>query len=339
MATNAADLLRDAMDAAGVTIPSFAPGWRRSQWARAGCRAMSRGAIPTPRTIASVKYLGAGSTSSTTQTRRFEGRRSCLVQLHLQRREQRWPPAWHTEPDDGFNFRGRGFIQLTGRGNYARYAAKIGRPDLMDNPDLANDPETAARLAVAYILDRYHGGGFEAMMRSVGNNTPDIAATKERFFEQFMASGEFAAGSTVVGVAPALDRRHQVMAFQSEWNAQHPDQTRSTSTASPGRRQSPPAGSADDGSRADLTLIGIWRKTIPSPGLARRRDTWGRKYSRMLGLAWQPPKRGKCRYDLDGWVAERLKAPVLKTLGARFSQSLPVTLSGGIRQSLVVGSP
>lgn len=99
--------------------------------------------------------------------------------------------------DDGYNFRGRGLVQLTGRANYTRYCGKIGRPDILDNPDLANDPAIAAQLAVAYILDRYHGGGFEALMQAVGNNTPDIAATKRRYYQQFLASGEFAARGTI----------------------------------------------------------------------------------------------------------------------------------------------
>lgn len=97
----------------------------------------------------------------------------------------------NTQPDDGYNFRGRGFIQLTGRSNYQRYANKTGHGEIMDNPGLANDPEIAAQLAVAYILDRYHGGGFEAMLRCVGNNTPDIAFTKAQYYHQFVESGEF----------------------------------------------------------------------------------------------------------------------------------------------------
>lgn len=108
----------------------------------------------------------------------------------------------NTQPDDGYNFRGRGFIQLTGRGNYTRYAVKIKRPDIIDTPDLANDPQLAAALAVSYIVDRYRGGGFSQMMASVGNNTPDIAATKQQYFEQFTASGEFDAGAVSVP-APA----------------------------------------------------------------------------------------------------------------------------------------
>jgi putative chitinase len=37
---------------------------------------------------------------------------------------------------DGYKFRGRGPIQLTGKQNYQAFSDSIGRPDVMDNPDL-----------------------------------------------------------------------------------------------------------------------------------------------------------------------------------------------------------
>jgi putative chitinase len=45
----------------------------------------------------------------------------------------------NTGAPDGANFRGRGFVQLTGRTNYTHYAKEIG-VDLVTNPELANDP-------------------------------------------------------------------------------------------------------------------------------------------------------------------------------------------------------
>ncbi len=53
------------------------------------------------------------------------------------------------EPGDGRRFRGRGLIQLTGRSNYARFGAAIGRRDeILAHPErLADEPELAARAA------------------------------------------------------------------------------------------------------------------------------------------------------------------------------------------------
>jgi len=53
---------------------------------------------------------------------------------------------------DGANFRGRGFIQLTGRFNYTRYGHEIGA-DLVANPELANDTQIAAKLLAKFLAD------------------------------------------------------------------------------------------------------------------------------------------------------------------------------------------
>ncbi|MGI8961066.1 MAG: peptidoglycan-binding protein [Bryobacteraceae bacterium] len=55
-------------------------------------------------------------------------------------------------PPDGANFRGRGFIQLTGRKNYECYGQAIGLGNqLVENPDLACDPVIAAKLMASFI--------------------------------------------------------------------------------------------------------------------------------------------------------------------------------------------
>ncbi|WP_367067132.1 C1 family peptidase [Oryzisolibacter sp. LB2S] len=56
---------------------------------------------------------------------------------------------------EGAMFRGRGFVQLTGRVNYETYGAKLGI-DLTAAPDLANAPEVAA-LLLALFLDAHKG--------------------------------------------------------------------------------------------------------------------------------------------------------------------------------------
>ncbi len=59
----------------------------------------------------------------------------------------------NTEPGDGARFKGRGFIQLTGRANYRQYGKVLG-VDLEANPDLANAPEVAALLLAVFLADR-----------------------------------------------------------------------------------------------------------------------------------------------------------------------------------------
>src|SRR5580698_4175697 len=55
-------------------------------------------------------------------------------------------------PPDGESFKGRGFIQITGRANYALHSVAIGLGDqLIENPDLANDPKIAARLLASFL--------------------------------------------------------------------------------------------------------------------------------------------------------------------------------------------
>lgn len=53
---------------------------------------------------------------------------------------------------DGDLFKGRGFVQLTGRSNYKSIGRKIGLGDrLVNDPELANDPEIAAQILAAFL--------------------------------------------------------------------------------------------------------------------------------------------------------------------------------------------
>lgn len=65
----------------------------------------------------------------------------------------------NTEPDDGWNFRGRSLIQTTGRENYEKTSLGIfGDRRLLDDPDLLTIPEYAADAAGWYWYSRRCNG-------------------------------------------------------------------------------------------------------------------------------------------------------------------------------------
>lgn len=63
----------------------------------------------------------------------------------------------NTYPGDGYLFRGRGFVQLTGRANYAKAGLALKEP-LTRSPDLALGPDLAARIAVLGMMQGWFTG-------------------------------------------------------------------------------------------------------------------------------------------------------------------------------------
>ena len=59
----------------------------------------------------------------------------------------------NSEPGDGYKYRGRGFIQHTGKNQYAAISRFAG-VDLLSNPDALNEPSIAAR-AIAWFFLQY----------------------------------------------------------------------------------------------------------------------------------------------------------------------------------------
>jgi peptidoglycan L-alanyl-D-glutamate endopeptidase CwlK len=88
---------------------------------------------------------------------------------------------------DGEKFKGRGFVQLTGRSNYQRFGATIG-VDLIANPELANDPRVAAKLLAA-LLKANQGriaralldGDFREARRAVNGGSHGLDAFTESY--------------------------------------------------------------------------------------------------------------------------------------------------------------
>lgn len=97
----------------------------------------------------------------------------------------------NTQPGDGAKYIGRGYIQITGRGNYKVYSDLTGH-DLINNPQLLNDPTIAAEVSVRYMqrrckVDPADPGYFVAAMNAVGaSNVANIKAKKTGYYQCFL---------------------------------------------------------------------------------------------------------------------------------------------------------
>lgn len=58
----------------------------------------------------------------------------------------------NTSQGSGNRYKGRGFIQLTFKNLYKKYGDLIG-VDLVNNPELANKPDVAAKIAAVYLKE------------------------------------------------------------------------------------------------------------------------------------------------------------------------------------------
>jgi len=82
----------------------------------------------------------------------------------------------NTEEGDGHRFRGRGYTQLTGRDNYTAAGDALG-VDLANNPDMAADPDIAAKIATWYwkskpgVREAAQAGDTEAVTRKINGGT------------------------------------------------------------------------------------------------------------------------------------------------------------------------
>lgn len=111
----------------------------------------------------------------------------------------------NTQPGDGARFKGRGFLQITGRDNYNRIGKAIGS-DLLAQPDLLTlDPVVSARAAVAYLKSRgaflaADAGKWESVRKAV--QPGDDPAGMTRFLKALSAmQRELQAVADATGVA------------------------------------------------------------------------------------------------------------------------------------------
>ncbi|MCD0155995.1 glycoside hydrolase, family 19 [Deinococcus sp. 6GRE01] len=108
-----------------------------------------------------------------------------------QRRYEGRADLGNTQAGDGYRFRGRGWIQLTGRHNYRTYGGLLNLP-LEAQPDLAAQPGTAARIACAYWDQRKlnalaDAGDFAGITYLINGGT-NGAADREAYHRRALAA-------------------------------------------------------------------------------------------------------------------------------------------------------
>ena len=112
----------------------------------------------------------------------------------------------NTEPGDGKRFKGRGYIQITGRWNYGHYGKKVG-VDLIKNPELAADPKVAADVAIAYWNERVDRsaakrGDVKKVTYGVNGGYNGLA-DREAKFKKYMGDSNYTApGGNLIASAP-----------------------------------------------------------------------------------------------------------------------------------------
>jgi predicted chitinase len=92
----------------------------------------------------------------------------------------------NTQTGDGFRYRGRGPIQITGRANYKKYGDLLG-VDLIGNPDLAATPQFAFSTAGLYwklngLNELADVQDFEAITKRINGGLNGLAE-RERYYE------------------------------------------------------------------------------------------------------------------------------------------------------------
>lgn len=108
----------------------------------------------------------------------------------------------NTQPGDGVRFKGRGYIQITGRHNYTEAGRALGL-DLVNNPQLAAQPENAARIAAWYWDSRNINaaadrGDFVQVTRLINGGTNGLA-DRQGYYQRAQA----ALGSDGVSLPPS----------------------------------------------------------------------------------------------------------------------------------------
>jgi putative chitinase len=119
-------------------------------------------------------------------------------------------------PGEGFKYRGRGYIQLTGKDNYKAFAKASGL-DVVNNPDLVSSPEGAIKASLWYwnsrkgLRDAAKKGDVNTATKLINGGSNGLADRQQKYakYLQMVKSGDYSKmgavpqGTASTGTAPA----------------------------------------------------------------------------------------------------------------------------------------
>lgn len=199
--TNKLENVRQALAQQGITDPAYVA-------AILGNVMKETGGVPK-----SENLLGYKNTSNKRIREIFKSRSEGKTDAELnaiKNDEKKWAEfvygdkLGNTEQGDGYKYRGRGYIQLTGKSNYsAASKALFGDDRLVKNPDLVNDPDIAAA-TTAWYMKQNQKSMSKKMGIDLNNMTQDeanVLATSQVAGRDVRNAGDFLKNQTMQKVS------------------------------------------------------------------------------------------------------------------------------------------
>ena len=137
--------------------------------------------------------------------------------------------------NEGYKYRGRGYNQLTFKGNYDTYGKLIGE-NLVENPDKVNDPKIAAKVLIAFnkkgIESLKNKGKLKAYNSTGINDFKNLEDATMAFYHVTAGTGKsvdyvkgLRSNDSLGGMTKALQRVEDLYSYVKETVSKNPRKT------------------------------------------------------------------------------------------------------------------